>query len=118
MSARHYLALLLMAAGTRGEKCTCSSSPADSCSGVLCGRASRGVEVCRGDCAALVVTTVTGQEHSYYGTKQRMRQKNVASVRTVGTGCFEIFPGRSFTGDSVRVQGGQGQELHEWTTVR
>ena len=118
MSAWHYLALLLLAAGAGGEKCTCSSSTEDLCSGVLCGRASPGVEVCRGDCAALVVTTLTGQGNIYYGTKRRMRQKNVTSVRTVGTGCFEIFAGRQFAGDSLRVRGGQSQQLHEWTRVR
>ena len=69
--------------------------------------------MCRGDCAKLHITASGGQEKVYQGSQKRMRQKDVAKVRTVGTGCFLIHKGRGFTGEEFLVEGPNTLDLKE-----
>jgi len=77
---------------------------------------------CIENCGTLYVTTNTGEEKTYTGTKRKMRQKNVAKVRVVGTGCFLIHKERGFSGENFLVQGSKEHDLrengHDWTTVK
>ena len=105
---------------------SCLAPPvAPACMGVICHLGSNhqgGLSRCTENCGALYVTSRDGREERFTGSRRRTRVRDVARVRLVGTGCFLIFRGSNFAGESYRVAGGNTHVLkekgHDWTTLR
>merc|ERR1712209_336787 len=88
----------------------------------LNGKGLEASECSEEDCATLYLLTSTGEEIPIKKTISKMKQKDVAGARGVGSGCFTIFKGKGFSGSSVTVAPSAklmlAEQGHHWTTVK
>ena len=93
-----------------------------SSAAVLDGKGLEASECSDEDCATLYLLTSTGEEIPIKKTISKMKQKDVAGARVVGSGCFTIFKGKSFSGSSITVAPPTklmlAEQGHHWTTVK